>query len=162
MRPRFFDGFHRCIPGLAAAGYNVLVEHVVEHHSWRVQLDQLLTGYDVFWVGLDCDLAEIDRREIARGDRVPGEGQAHVEQDRIHDHGPYDLRIDTTGGVTDITARTVIDAWATRLIARAGHRGSDGRPIALIDPSQAPDWRRGSPGPTGPHAADITGLACPM
>ena len=52
MRPRFFDGFHRCIPALAAAGNNVLVEHVVEHRAWRVQLDQLLAGYDVFWVGV--------------------------------------------------------------------------------------------------------------
>jgi len=47
MRPRFFDGLHRCIPALAAAGNNVLVEHVVEHRSWRRQLDRLLDGYDV-------------------------------------------------------------------------------------------------------------------
>ena len=115
MRPRFFDGFHRCIPALAAAGNNVIVEHVVEHRTWRIQLDQLLAGYDVFWVGVDCDLAEIDRREIARGYCSPGEGRAHIEQDHIHDHGPYHLRTDTTEGVTDTTARTVIQAWTTRL-----------------------------------------------
>lgn len=114
MRPRFFDGFHRCIPALAVAGNNVLVEHVVEHRSWRAQLDQLLAGHDVFWVGVDCDLAEIDRREIARGDRSRGEGRAHVERDRIHEHGTYDLRIDTTEGATDTLARTVIQAWTTR------------------------------------------------
>ena len=114
MRPRFFDGFHRCIPALAAAGNNVLVEHVVEHRAWRVQLDQLLAGYDVFWVGVDCDLAEIDRREMARSDRFPGEGRSHVEHDHIHDHGPYNLRIDTTAGVTDTSAHTVVEAWRKR------------------------------------------------
>ena len=97
MRPRFFDGFH-----------------VVEHRAWRAQLDQLLAGYDVFWVGVECDLAEIDRREMGRGDRFPGEGRSHVEHDHIHEHGPYDLRIDTTAGVTDTSAHTVVEAWTKR------------------------------------------------
>ena len=102
-------------PALAAAGNNVLVEHVVEHRPWRTQLDQLLDGYDVFWVGVFCDLDEIDRREIIRGNRTRGEGRAHVERDRIHDHGPYHLHIDTTAGVTDTTAHTVINAWTSRV-----------------------------------------------
>jgi chloramphenicol 3-O phosphotransferase len=76
MRPRFFDGFHRCIPAMAAAGN------------------------------------EIDRREAARGNRTPGEGRAHIEQNRIHDHGAYTLPIDTTHGVTDDLVQTVIDEWS--------------------------------------------------
>jgi chloramphenicol 3-O phosphotransferase len=112
MRPRFFDGFHRCIPAMAAAGNNVIVEHVVEFAEWRTQLDHLLHGYDVFWVAVHCDLAEIDRREAARGNRTPGEGRAHIEQNRIHDHGAYTLPIDTTHGVTDDLVQTVIDEWS--------------------------------------------------
>lgn len=114
LRPRFFDGFHRCIPAMAAAGNNVLVEHVVELAAWRTQLDGLLVDFDVFWVGVHCDLAEIDRREAARGDRAVGEGRAHVERDRIHRHDPHDLRVDTTAGVTDRLAQTVVDAWRAR------------------------------------------------
>ncbi len=114
MRPRFFDGFHRCIPALAAAGNDVLVEHVVEHRAWREQLDALLAGFDAFWVGVHCDLAEVDRRETARGDRTRGEGRAHVERDRIHEHGPYDVEIDTTAGVTDDLVRDVVGAWQAR------------------------------------------------
>jgi chloramphenicol 3-O phosphotransferase len=30
MRPRFFDGFHRCLPALAAAGNDLIVEHITE------------------------------------------------------------------------------------------------------------------------------------
>jgi chloramphenicol 3-O phosphotransferase len=126
MRPRFFDGLHRCIPALAAAGNNVLVEHVVEHRPWRTQLDQLLDGYDVFWVGVFCDLDEIDRREAIRGDRTRGEGRAHVERDRIHDHGPYHLHVDTTAGVTDTTAHTVINAWTSRRRSNSSHLGPRG------------------------------------
>jgi chloramphenicol 3-O phosphotransferase len=118
VRPRFFDGFHRSIAAFAAAGNDLVVEHVVEHADWRAQLDDLLMGVDVFWVGVHCDLDEIDRRELARGDRTPGEGRAHVEIDRIHEHGPYDLTVDTTAGATDAVVTTVIEAW--RLRAGAG------------------------------------------
>jgi chloramphenicol 3-O phosphotransferase len=118
VRPRFFDGFHRCIAGFAAAGNDLVVEHVVERAAWRAQLDHLLAGVDVFWVGVHCDLDEIDRRELTRGDRSPGEGRAHVEIDRIHEHGPYDLTVDTTAGATDAVVTTVIEAW--RLRAGAG------------------------------------------
>ena len=114
VRPRFFDGFHRCVAGFAAAGNDLLVDHVVEHASWRAQLDDLLAGVDVFWVGVHCDLDEIDRRELARGDRTPGESRAHVEIDRIHEHGPYDLTVDTTAGVTDAVVSTVLEAWQLR------------------------------------------------
>jgi chloramphenicol 3-O phosphotransferase len=35
MRPRFFDGFHRCLPALTAAGNNLIVEHIIEFRAWR-------------------------------------------------------------------------------------------------------------------------------
>jgi chloramphenicol 3-O phosphotransferase len=35
MRPRFFDGFHRCLPALAAAGNDLIVEHITEFRAWR-------------------------------------------------------------------------------------------------------------------------------
>lgn len=118
MRPRFFDGFHRCIPALAAGGNDVLVEHVVEFALWRRQLDELLDGFDVFWVGVMCNLDVLDRREAARGDRRIGEGRAHVERDRVHELGPYDLVVDTTAGVTDSAARSVLEAWGVRRAGR--------------------------------------------
>ena len=30
MRPRFFAGFHGCLPALAAAGSDLIVEHIIE------------------------------------------------------------------------------------------------------------------------------------
>jgi len=63
MRPRFFDGFHRCLPALAAAGNDLIVEHIIEFRAWREYLAALLGGLDVFVVGVYCDLTEIDRRE---------------------------------------------------------------------------------------------------
>ncbi|WP_345558535.1 chloramphenicol phosphotransferase CPT family protein [Nonomuraea rosea] len=119
MRPRFFQGFHRCLPALAGAGNDLVVEHVIEFRTWRDQLSRLLAGFDVFLVGVHCDLAEIDRRERVRGDRRIGEGRGHVEVDGIHMFGPYDYEVDTTKGVSAELAESVLTAWRTRGVRRA-------------------------------------------
>jgi chloramphenicol 3-O phosphotransferase len=119
VRPRFFAGFHRCLPALTAAGNDLIVEHIIEFPSWRAELARLLAEQDVFLVGVHCDLREIDRRERARGDRHIGEGRTHVTVDRIHTFGPYDLDIDTTGGITPALTRSVLDAWRARGPLRA-------------------------------------------
>lgn len=51
MRAAFFEGFHLCIPALAAAGNNLLVEHIIEERSWRDRLVSLLAPYDIFSLG---------------------------------------------------------------------------------------------------------------
>lgn len=126
MRPRFFAGFHRCLPALAAAGNDLIVEHIIEFRAWRADLARLLDGLDVFLVGVHCDLAEIDRRERDLGDRRVGEGRSHVETDRIHTFGPYDFDVDTTHGISGALTDSVLDAWRAR-----------GRPRALL--ASAPD-----------------------
>lgn len=68
---------------------------------------------------MHCDLAEIDRRERARGDRYPGEGRSHVETDQIHTFGPYDLDLDTTHGITPALTGHVLAAWRARGPRRA-------------------------------------------
>ena len=70
MRPRLSDGFHRCLSALAAAGNDLIVEHIIEFRAWREDLATLPVGLDVFLVGVHCDLAEIDRREM-RPERSP-------------------------------------------------------------------------------------------
>ena len=34
LRPQFFAGFHHCLPALATAGNNLIVEHIVENEAW--------------------------------------------------------------------------------------------------------------------------------
>jgi chloramphenicol 3-O phosphotransferase len=114
MRPRFFDGFHRCLPALAGAGNDLIIEHIIEFRAWRQYLAGLLADLDVFLVGVHCDLAEIDRCERDRADRRIGEGRTHVETDLIHTFGPYDFEVDTTNAVPGELAETVLAAWRTR------------------------------------------------
>ena len=119
MRPRFFAGFHRCLPALAEAGNDLIVEHVIEFPAWRDELDRLLAHLDVFLVGVHCDLDELDRRERARGDRRIGEGRGHLEEDLIHTFGPYDVEVDTTAGVSAPLAESVLKAWRKRAAPHA-------------------------------------------
>jgi chloramphenicol 3-O phosphotransferase len=114
MRPRFFDGFHRCLPALAEAGNDLIVDHIIEFASWRQDLARLLAGLDVYLVGVHCDLDEIDRRERERGDRQIGEGRAHVTIDAIHTFGPYDLEVDTTAAASAAQAEAIMAAWLHR------------------------------------------------
>ena len=119
MRPRFFAGFHRCLPALAEAGNDLIVEHIIEFPAWRRELAELLAGLDVYLIGVHCDLDEIDRRERERGDRRTGEGRTHVTIDAIHTFGHYDLEVDTTAGIGAELAASILQAWRHRTSERA-------------------------------------------
>jgi chloramphenicol 3-O phosphotransferase len=119
VRPRFFSGFHRCLPAFASAGNDLIVEHIIEFAAWREELAELLAGFDVFLIGVHCDLSELDRRERQRGDRRIGEGRDHVEVDLIHQFGTYDFEIDTTGRAAPELVQRCHEAWLRRPPTRA-------------------------------------------
>lgn len=111
LRPHFFDGFHRCLPALATAGNNLIVEHIVETETWMQRLLRLLRGFDVFFVGLHCPLPELERREIQRGNRRIGEARADFAI--THSFGIYDFEVNSTLPV-DENVKAVMTAWKTR------------------------------------------------
>ncbi|MFE2870500.1 chloramphenicol phosphotransferase CPT family protein [Embleya sp. NPDC059259] len=86
-------GFHRAIAGMAAAGNNIVVDHVFSE-QWRL-LDclALFTPADVVLVGVHCPLPELEQRERKRGDRPPGLAARQIAQ--VHAHGLYDIECDT-------------------------------------------------------------------
>ena len=111
LRPAFFDGFHRCLPALARAGNDLIVEYIVETERWMADLLALLAAHDVFFVAVHCPLDELERRERARGDRRPGE--ARRDYATAHVHCTYDLEMDGTRDAND-NADAVIAAWRVR------------------------------------------------
>jgi len=129
MRPAFFEGFHRSLPALAAAGNNLIVEHIVETEAWMARLVQLLAPFDVFFVGLHCPLPELERRERARGDRRIGE--AYDDQRKVHSFGVYDLELEATDS-PDLNVSTVISAWKARRRPSAFDQMADRESCARI------------------------------
>jgi chloramphenicol 3-O phosphotransferase len=111
LRDAFFEGFHRCLPALALAGNNLIVEHIVETEAWMSRLLRLLESIDVFFVGLHCPLAELEQRERQRGDRPPGD--ALRDYNSLPRFGAYDVEIDSTRDVV-AGAQALLSAWRSR------------------------------------------------
>ena len=111
MRPQFFDGFHRCLPALAGAGNNLIVEYIVEQEAWMHRLLCLLGLFDVFFIGVHCPLPELERRELERGNRKIGEARADFET--AHTFGIYDFEVRSSMPL-DENVDAVVAAWKAR------------------------------------------------
>ncbi|MFC8346913.1 chloramphenicol phosphotransferase CPT family protein [Streptomyces sp. NPDC057280] len=91
---RTWQGFHRAVAGMAAAGNNVVVDHVLSA-GWRLRdCLSLFVPQDVVLVGVHCPPEELERRERERGDRPAGLAARQLEQ--VHSHGVYDIECDTS------------------------------------------------------------------
>lgn len=116
MRAPFFAGYHASLAAYAAAGNNLIVEHILDTPGWQGELAKLFRPFDVLFVALHCPVEELRRRELARGDRPPGS----AEQDALSIHlgRRYDLELQASDGV-DENAKRVMTAWrATRARSR--------------------------------------------
>ncbi len=83
------------IAAMARAGARILVDDVflggaASQQRWKRALGTLR----VLWVGVRCDGAVAEGREIARGDR--GTGMAASQAEIVHQGVVYDLQVDTT------------------------------------------------------------------
>ncbi len=59
----------------------------------------------MLWVGVRCESAVAEGREIARGDRISGMAAAQAEI--VHQGVRYDLEVDTTRTESLVCARTI-------------------------------------------------------
>ena len=111
MRPSVFDGIHQCLPALATAGNNIIFDHIIETKMWLHNLISLISGLDVFFVGLYCSLPELERREIQRGNRRSGE--ARMDFQSVHTITSYDLELNSEHSLED-NVTLLIQAWKER------------------------------------------------
>lgn len=111
MRDAFFLGFERSLLAYVQAGNDLVVEHIMESEDWLLRLADTLAGQDVYFVGVHCELAELERRELARGDRPVGD--ARRDYFRIHSYCRYDLELDGTAR-PEANAEALIAGWRAR------------------------------------------------
>ncbi|WP_369167602.1 chloramphenicol phosphotransferase CPT family protein [Streptomyces sp. R28] len=104
---RTWQGFHRAVAGMAAAGNNVVVDHVLSA-EWRLRdCLSLFVPPDVVLVKVHCGPQELERRERERADRPPGLAASQLE--RVHAHGVYDVECDTGRSTPQECARLIKD-----------------------------------------------------
>jgi chloramphenicol 3-O phosphotransferase len=104
-------GFHRAVAGMAEAGNDVVMDHVFSE-PWRLRdCLQLFRPYFVFFVGVQCGVEELERRERARGDRPPGQASGQIAA--VHSHRSYDLVCNTENATARECAQQIVSAWVT-------------------------------------------------
>lgn len=112
-------GQHRSWTALCAAGNNVLVDHWIQEPWWKADLAAALsesttTGTPpsaVHYIHVDCGLAELERREGSRGDRVLGTSRWSKEHGTALQHGSgstYELRLDSGNQSTEEMVAAVV------------------------------------------------------
>ena len=119
MRDAFFEGFEQSLLAYVRCGNNLIVEHIMESRAWLLRLAGLLAGQDVFFVGLHCDLGELERREAARGDRRIGDARRDFHQ--VHSYCRYDAELDSAVA-PEANADRLIAAWRARAKSSAFQR----------------------------------------
>ncbi len=136
--PKFGRGFVGCVRAMARAGNNIVVDDVLcESYRYDGKVDALtgldllkqrvraLEPFSVLYVGVFCDLGELERRERARGDRSPG--LARFQHGRVHAHSVYDVTVDTSRQRVAECASAVLRALARPPAPNAFSRLREGR-----------------------------------
>jgi chloramphenicol 3-O phosphotransferase len=109
------ESFHRAVAAIAVH-VPVVVDDVIFEPRLLAHWLETLSDLDVFFVAVDCELEELERREVARGDRPTG--QARWQVGVVHSHGCYDFTVDTTATSAYACAGAIVDAL------KAGQRSS--------------------------------------
>jgi chloramphenicol 3-O phosphotransferase len=105
---RMASGFHRSLPALATTGLPLIVDHVLQESEWLQECVAALAHAQVWFVGVRCPLAELERREQARANRMPG--LARYQFPRVHRHELYDLEVDTSQLTAEECAQRIHEA----------------------------------------------------
>jgi chloramphenicol 3-O phosphotransferase len=104
LAERVFRGMRHAIAAMAAQGNNLIVDDVLTGGE-KAEYVRLLSGFELFLVGLFAPLEVLEARERARGDRMIG--LARWQYERVHAGIAYDLEIDTSRATPQECAETI-------------------------------------------------------
>jgi chloramphenicol 3-O phosphotransferase len=85
--------FHRTIAMFSDKGINLVVDQILHDYETTKDCLETLKEYPIFFVGVHCPEAELERREQARGDRSIGQAKKQLEY--VHQQNEvYDIEVD--------------------------------------------------------------------
>jgi len=100
-------GYHRTLTAWAREGFFVIGETVLETETALLDAAQTLGPVEALFVKVHCPVEDLERRELARGDRPVG--RARFQSEFIHSHGAYDIEVDTSKMSADTAAKFIWD-----------------------------------------------------
>ena len=101
-----FDLHHDCVKLISDQGKDVIVDTVFCGKDSFASFEKKLSNYTVIMVKVTCPVEELNRREIARGDRDIGLAAGQVEI--MVPQQSYDLIVDTYAQSTEEIARKIL------------------------------------------------------
>jgi len=91
---------------LSESGFSVILDTVFERQECVELCRRMLPAASVYFVGLQCPLDELRRREAQRKDRAIGLADSQFE--RVHSFCTYDVIVDTFCDSPDACASRII------------------------------------------------------
>ena len=93
---------------LADRGNNLIIDEVIFDEEALKAYVQQLKGHTVYYIGVFCDLAVMQEREVLRRDRCIGLSNDQI--DRVHQGvlNSYDFKVDTTATSPFEAARMIL------------------------------------------------------
>lgn len=101
---RIMAGFHRGVAEIVRAGNPVIIDEMLLDGRVRDDWMAVLAPFRPLLVGVRCPVVELERRELARGNRP---GLARWSARRSHVGMSYDLTVDTAEATPGQGARLV-------------------------------------------------------
>lgn len=100
--------FHRSIAMFSDQGINLVIDHVLHDRETISDAYHTLRDYPIYFVGVHCPMEELERRELARGDRRIG--QARLQLQFVHQQNEaYDLEVNTFTNGIEKSAQVIAD-----------------------------------------------------
>jgi chloramphenicol 3-O phosphotransferase len=86
---------------------DIIIDEAFIEESILFHYVKELHNYKVYFIGVMCDLSELERREKSRGDREIGLARGQVDVVHKH-HSYYDFTVDTTHISTDKCVQEIV------------------------------------------------------
>lgn len=105
------DSWYQGLAAIARAGTGIIIVDVfLGGASSQSRMEAALSGLEVLWVGVHCDLDIATMREMTRSDRI--HGMAKAQSSLVHVGVHYDIEVDTSSLGARDCARTIHAAMA--------------------------------------------------
>lgn len=107
---------HLLIRNFSEKGLNVIVDTLLcDRGNWFYDCVDILHEYPVMFVRVDCDRDELFRRARGRGYTTPERlNQIDQQLSQIHQHGIYDVTINTSANTTEEIVCVIKNALSAR------------------------------------------------
>jgi chloramphenicol 3-O phosphotransferase len=93
--PRILAGYLLALHDMAATGNDLIAESIITPDNASRYVEPF-SEFTVYFIGIRCPLAEAQRREAGRTDRIDHFELDTAEFEAVHAHAGYDLELDSS------------------------------------------------------------------